>query len=250
MSEAEQGRGGLIVVSICALVSLVILGALGTWQLQRLAWKEGIIAEIEQKQEAPAIDMAQALVKFDAGKDINLTKVEMRGQYEHGRELHLYSLRDGRQGWRIITPMILPDGKLVLVDRGYVPDELKSPGARSAGLPTGDVTVTGNVRLHKEEKGAFTPDNEPEANKWFWYDRTNMLAQVGDKMNLPSVPFFVQLSLPDHQGEWPQAVPVSVRISNSHFGYALTWYGLGAALLGVYGFYVVGWRKKRRKDAL
>lgn len=249
MSDAAGGRLGLIIFSICTLISLVILVSLGTWQLQRLQWKEGLIAEIAQKQSAPAISMMKALELFEAGKPVDLTKVTLTGQYEHGRELHMYSLREGRQGWRIITPMVMADNRMVLIDRGFVPEELKSPENRSTGLPTGDVTVTGNVRRHDEEKGAFTPDNEPDANKWFWYDRTNMMARAGDKMNLPSVPFFVQLSEADHQGEWPQAVPVSVRLSNSHFGYAMTWFALAAALLGVYGFYIFGRRKGRNRDA-
>ncbi|MGI9481940.1 MAG: SURF1 family protein [Hyphomicrobiales bacterium] len=246
-SKTAGSPGGFVVVSIFAAVSLAVLVGLGVWQLQRLSWKTGLIEDITARAaEAPAgLDVIVA--DRQAGKEIRFRRVTLTGTYDHDNELHVYGILNKYPGWRVVTPMILADNKLVLVDRGFVPEEKKQAQLRADGQVEGSVTITGSVRTRPEGKGFFVPANEPESNKWYWYSMTNMLGQVSDKTNATGQLFFVQLDEPDHGGAWPQALKVSPKINNPHLGYALTWFGLALTLLGVYAAYILTAFRKKSK---
>ncbi len=245
-SESDpKPNGGLVAISVFTALALAILIGVGFWQLQRLTWKSGLIAQISERIAAAPVPLETVEAAYGKGEDIRFRRVSLTGVYEHENELHLYSILKGRQGWRAITPFRHGDNELLLVDRGFVPEENKLSATRKDGLPSGEVRISGNVRTHPEQKGAFTPDNQPEINKWFWYDLTNMLGAVIDKKNTKSSVFFVQLDTPDHTAQWPRAVKVSPKLTNNHLGYALTWFGLAITLAGVYVAYVMAWRRRR-----
>ena len=247
MSNATLDRrsGGFVLISIFAAFALAVLIGLGVWQLQRLSWKEGLIAEISARMnEVPAGIDAVAADRL-AGKPIRFRRAQATGIYDHENELHVYAIQDKVQGWRVVTPLKLEDGSLLLVDRGFVPEDKKDQTTRSGDLPVGKVTVTGNIRTYENAGGLFIPDNQPENNKWFWVSISNMFGEVTDKMNAGSHLYILQLESPDHAGSWPRAIKVSPKLSNPHLGYALTWFGLALTLIGVYAaFIVAGSRKK------
>lgn len=248
LTPSRDRQGSLFLVSIFALIAFAILIGLGAWQMQRLAWKEGLIETIRERASAAPVSLETAEEEFLAGTDVRFTQVSVTGTYDHKNELQLYTILKGRQGWRAITPLWFGTGRLVLVDRGFVPDENKSTATRQDGLPGGEVKLIGNIRTHPEKKGTFTPDNEVSANKWFWYDLTNMLANVTGQTGTNPVPFFIQLDRPDHQGTWPKAVAIKPELTNRHLGYALTWYGLALTLAGVYIAYVWSRLRHRKSD--
>jgi surfeit locus 1 family protein len=246
VSQVPVARsGGLLTISICTALALAILVGVGFWQLKRLAWKEGLIAQINEQISAAPVSLETVEEEFFKGRNVRFRKVVISGTYEHEKELHLYSILKGRQGWRVITPLRFGDNRVVLVDRGFVPEENKLTNGRKDGLPIGTVEISGNIRTHLEGKGYFTPPNQPQINKWFWYSVTNMLAAVTDKMNRNASLFFIQLDQPDHQTVWPKVVKVSPKLTNNHFGYALTWFALAITLAGVYAAYVFAWRRRR-----
>lgn len=237
-------RVRFVALTIAVVIATAMLLALGAWQMQRLHWKRDLIARFEARAAAEPVALKAALNMFTGSTDdARFLRVHATGRYDHERELHLYALRKGEPGWHIVTPLQTADGQRVLVIRGFVPDRLKEPRTRAEGAPEGNVEVTGQVR-YGETAGTFTPDNDPSANRWFWRDLTAMQQAAGAGQGTFMLPFFVELEAPDHAARWPEPHPfTAARLHNRHLGYAITWFGLAAALLAIYGVLVFRRRK-------
>ena len=159
----------LVGLTALMLAAFAVLIGLGVWQLKRLHWKEGLIAEIETRTKGEPIGLNQAIAIAREGRDPSYYRVRVEGRFDHAKELYLYAVSEGRAGWHVITPLKTGDGEVVLIDRGFVPDELRNPASRAKARSSGTVAVTGIVRV-PETQGTFTPDNEVGANRWFWRD--------------------------------------------------------------------------------
>ena len=146
----------LVGLTALTLAAFAVLIGLGVWQLKRLAWKEGLIAEIETRTKAPPITLAEAMAIAREGRDPSYYRVKVEGSFDHAKELYLYAVSEGRVGWHVITPLKTEAGDVVLVDRGFVPDELKSPASRPQGELAGAVAVSGIVRV-PETQGCLHP---------------------------------------------------------------------------------------------
>jgi surfeit locus 1 family protein len=224
----------LVGLTALTLAAFAVLIGLGVWQLKRLAWKEALIAEIETRTKAPPITLAEAMAIAREGHDPSYYRVKVEGSFDHAKELYLYAVSEGRVGWHVITPLKTEAGDVVLVDRGFVPDELKSPASRPQGELAGAVAVSGIVRV-PETQGAFTPDNEIGANRWFWRDLEAMARSIGAA---DVAPFYLEAEKSDVPGGWPEGGQTRLDIPNNHLQYAITWFLLAAALLVIYGVYV------------
>ncbi len=236
-----MGRG-LPGFTALAIVAFAVVVGLGFWQLQRLQWKEGLIAKIEARTKAPPIGLEDAAATAAQGEDPSYYRVRVSGRFDHAKERYLFALSDeGRAGWHVITPLTTEDGETVLIDRGFVPDHLKDPALRAEGELEGVVAVTGLVRL-PDRQGAFTPDNEPEANRWFWRDKDALARSMLPGESVRVAPFFLEAEKGEAPGGWPEGGQTRLDLPNNHLQYAITWFLLAAALLGVYGAYV--WKAK------
>jgi surfeit locus 1 family protein len=224
----------LVGLTAATFAAFALLVGLGVWQLQRLAWKEGLINEIESRTKADPISLDQAIALAREGHDPSYYRVSVEGHFEHADELYLYAISEGRAGWHVITPLVTATGETVLIDRGFVPDALRSPASRPKGELTGVVTVTGVVRP-PEGQGSFTPNNEIAVNRWFWRDLAAMAAAVGTD---DAAPFYLEAEKSDVPGGWPEGGQTQLELPNNHLQYALTWFLLAASLLIVYGVYV------------
>jgi surfeit locus 1 family protein len=229
-----MARGGfrpLLWPTVVAAGAFLVLLGLGTWQLDRLAWKEGLIAQRQGAMAAPAIPLPET---FPDPKALEYRRVWVEGRFRHDRELYLTSrfYRD-KPGYQVITPLVLADGATVLVNRGFVPLAAKDPATRPAGQVTGTVRVEGVVRL-SAAPGWFTPDNEPAGNLWFYPDVAQMAAAAG----LAGVrPVFVEAGPAPNPGGLPIGGQTQVDLPNDHLQYAITWYSLAAALAVIYGLF-------------
>src|SRR4051812_40148331 len=148
-----------------------LLVSLGIWQLERKAWKEGLIARIEARAYGPPGALAREAdwPSWSAAGD-EFRRVRLTGTFRHELEVQLHGLarlRDSAiQGYYVFTPLTLDTGATAIVNRGFVPTELRDPAARAAGQVAGQVTVTGLVRA-PEAGGWFLPPNDPGRNEWF-----------------------------------------------------------------------------------
>jgi len=228
---------GLVGLTALMLAGLALLIGLGVWQLKRLEWKQGLIAQIEARTKGPPITLEDAVALAGQGRDPSYYRVRVDGRFHHAKERYLYAVSEGRVGWHVITPLETEDGDIVLVDRGFVPDELKDPSARALGQVENVITVTGIVRT-PETQAVFTPDNEPKVNRWFWRDLAGMARSMFPAGTIDVAPFFLEADKSKVPGFWPEGGQTRLEIPNNHLQYAITWFLLATVLLIVYGLYV------------
>ena len=234
-----RSHPSLLLISVFALAGIAVLVALGTWQLQRLAWKETLTERINTRLKQAPVAFQEAMKQREDGQDVDFLRVRLRGRYDHSKAQHFYALNKGQFGWRMLTPLRPQSGPPVLIDRGFVPDPQKAVAEATA---EGPLEVVGALRLDYVPKELFTPDNDPGANSWYWFDVAALRTVTGLSELRPMV---IQLDTPDHPGQWPAATALSPNLPNKHFGYALTWFGLAITLLGVYIAFIVQERRKR-----
>jgi surfeit locus 1 family protein len=230
---------GLIGFTALALAALAVLIGLGVWQIKRLHWKEGLIAAIDARTKGEPIGLDQAIALAKKGRDPSYYRVRVEGRFDNTKERYLFSqsISDGTPGWHVITPFTTTEGEFVLIDRGFMPDNLKDPSTRASGEIEGVTTLTGVVRA-PETQGLFTPNNEPVANRWFWRDLNGMVYSMFPTATLDVPPFFIDAEKSDVPGGWPEGGQTRLELPNNHLQYAITWFGLALALIVIYGFYV------------
>ena len=208
------------------LIGAGILCALGVWQLQRLEWKEGKIAEIEQRLSTKDVGMpANPTYEVD-----NYRGVEVGGELD-GPELHvLTSLKPDGPGFRVIRKLDVLDGRMILADLGFIPEAQKNDD-RIAGA----IFIQGNL-IWPDETDGFTPEPNLERNIWFARDVDKMAAALGTEPIMVSA-----RSIVPEMNTTP--MPVTVNIANDHLEYAITWFSLMAVWIMMTLFWV--WRIKR-----
>jgi surfeit locus 1 family protein len=228
-----------IALTLSAAIALAILCGLGVWQLQRLDWKEGLIAQIEARMDGEAVPLPRAL---DWPDDWRFRRVMLEGEFLHDAESHRTGKAEaGRIGYRVFTPLRRTDGGgVVMVERGWVPDPLKDPAARPGSLPEGVQRITGVIRL-PDERNYFTPADDPGANMWFASDPRAMAAATG--LTAPDWYVVAETS----PGEWPRAGKPELSLRNNHLEYAMTWFSLGGVLLVI--FVIMGFRRGREAES-
>jgi surfeit locus 1 family protein len=212
-----------------AAVTLVCL-ALGFWQVQRLHWKEGLIAAREAALAAPPVAPPHDSTEARA---LDLRRIADQGTFLNAKETLVYAIGpDGAAGFDVLTPLREPSGRLVLVNRGFVPTALKDPATRQAGEPKGMVRIAGLVRLAPTARpGWFTPENRPQSGDWYWVDQR----AIADAAGLPALaPFYIDADATPNPGGWPKGRAQLPPLPNSHLQYAITWFSLAVAAVAIF----------------
>lgn len=218
-------------LTLAVAIAFAILIGLGTWQVQRLHWKEGLLARIAALQAAPAQPVGPVLDRVAQGGDADFTRVKATCPgLAKAPFVELYTLRDGQAGVRLMSACRVAGSAYgsVLVDRGYVAD---TTSARPPVDPadTTPVELVGVLR-QPEAGNRFSPPNTPQ--RWYVRDVPGMAAALKAPKPAPLVIMAETATNPGWKGLVPAPIPAD--IPNRHLEYALTWYGLAAALLGVY----------------
>ena len=242
--KADAGRGGAVLLVVLGLAVLAVLLALGTWQVQRLQWKEGLIAAIDARVASAPRPLADIETQLAQTGDVDYWPVTVAGTFRHEGERHFFATHKGLSGYFVHTPLALDDGRLVLVNRGFVPFDRKDPASRPEGQVTGRVEIAGLSRNRVEDKpNAFMPDNDPARNVFYWKDLDAMAASTGVGAPGDYLPLFIDADDAPNPGGLPVGGTTLIELPNSHLQYAVTWYGLAAALAGVLGAWL--WRRWR-----
>lgn len=216
----------MILPLLFGLVGAAILIGLGTWQVQRLQWKEGLIATAEAKIAMPAVALP---AQPDPVADRYLS-VTVQGRFL-GPEAHvLTSIQGQGPGFLVIAAYQTDDGRRILVDRGFVPET-----AKTAPRPPREVAVTGNLNWPDDVNSATPPPDEGRGI-WFGRDVAAMASALGTEP--------LMLIARSDTGDGVQAQPVSATFRNDHLGYAITWFSLAVVWLGMTVSYL--WRIRRR----
>ncbi len=241
-TPARRHRFPWITLIIGAIVFAILI-ALGTWQVERLYWKEGLLAEIEDRTHAAPASLADTEKVWADQKDVDYRTVTATGRLLNDRERHYFATFDGYSGFYVYTPLLLDDGRTVFVNRGFVPYDKKDPAKRAEGQIEGQVTINGLARNPLSSKpSSIVPDNDLATNIYYWKDLATMADQSGiepDKL----VPFFIDADKAPNPGGLPIGGVTIIDLPNSHLQYAVTWYGLAATLVAIMGV----WLRRRYK---
>jgi surfeit locus 1 family protein len=222
------------------LVSLAVLAlcGLGVWQVKRLQWKTDLLARVQALQYAPAEPLNVALNHVQAGRDVDFIRVTTACESgSPAPAARVYTVTDDGPGWRPIVLCRLKAGpySAVLLDLGFEPD-----GARAAdttlAAPPELVGVLRSAPRHRPFMA--TPVNGP--GEFGWRDAHGIAAALGAP---DAAPVFLMLEQPAAaKAIRPQPAPID--IPNNHLGYAITWFGLAAALIAIY---IAALMSRRRK---
>lgn len=232
-----KGRGPAWILLAAALLC-ALFTALGTWQIQRLGWKKGLIARTEARVHAapqPPPERGAWAAIGAAPLDFEYQRLRLDGEFLHAEEALVQAVTTLGAGFWVLTPLQLANGSIVLVNRGFVPPERRDPAQRQAPAPTGLVAVTGLLRI-SEPGGGFLRDNDPAARRWHSRDVAAIAAAYG----LPAdrvAPYFVDAEATP-AGQWPVGGLTVLRFTNNHLVYALTWFAL-AAMVAAAGWFVL-----------
>jgi surfeit locus 1 family protein len=213
--------------TIAALVMTAILVGLGVWQLERLQWKLGLIAEVNGHMTAPPVSLA-AILKMPPD-EAQYRRVALNGRFDNKAEAYVFTTGpEGEAAYHVLTPFETDDGHTLLVDRGYIPKDKLDPATRVA--PEGETRVVGVWRV-PDAPGAFTP--APDLAHRTWYARDLAGIAAADRIKLVA-PVLVEAGPAPNPGGWPKGGQTVVSFRNQHLSYAITWFGLAAGLIGVY----------------
>jgi surfeit locus 1 family protein len=281
--RAPRSTGTRIGMAVTAIALFCVFTMLGTWQVQRRAWKLDLIARVDQRVQAPAVppppptEWSQVTAANSEYRHVRVT-----GTFLNESETLVQALTELGTGYWVLTPLRLADGSLLMVNRGFVPPERRDRAAHEAGAATVDATVTGLLRI-SEPKGAFLRRNDP--TKGLWYSRD--VEAIAAARGLSRVaPYFVdeEAGAGEEQrvadasvgtgggvvganrtavgsdgelvaanggqaaAQAPASAPVGgltvIAFRNTHLTYAITWYGL--ALMVLVGAWIVIREERRR----
>lgn len=247
MTECQASRRFPWGVLIASGIALVILLALGTWQVERLYWKEALIASTNERIKEPPLPLVEMEKLYKEKGTVEYLPMTVSGTFMHQGERHFLSTYEGAAGYNVYTPLMLEDGRFVLVNRGFVPYEKKDPATRADGQLDGPVSITGLARDPLFAKpGFFLPENDIAKNIFYWKDWAAM-AESADLPDLNQVvPFFIDADNKPNPGGLPIGGVTIIDFPNNHLQYAVTWYGLALALMGVVGTWLWRYRKSPR----
>ncbi|MDA7828945.1 SURF1 family protein [bacterium] len=205
---------------------ITLFCTLGTWQLYRLQWKMELISEITFGLNSTPIEYSNSIEK-------NYQRVVSNGFYNFKDQIYLYSLNQkGKPGFDVITPFETVGKEIVLVNRGWIPKELKElPEINSI---QGSTTITGLLRkIYKAN--IFKPNNDIKGNIWFSLNLNDMEKFTGKKFSN----FIIYLE--DIEVKAPSPRKITVDVPNNHLKYAITWYSIAISIL----LYYLYFRKKK-----
>lgn len=240
-------RSNLIILG-CMAAGIVILVMLGSWQVKRLFWKEALLEQIQSRTKQAAISVSDITSEAVTPQTHNYTPAFAKGAFDHSKEVFYYTSGESGAGWNVHTPLVLEDGSVLIVNRGFVPFEMKETEQRSAGQLTGTQTIKGLIIVPKAEKpNSFVPDNAPQKREFYWRDLPAMAAVIGEGSESKFKTFFLDADKTPNPGGLPIGGATIVSLPNNHLQYAATWYGLALTLLGV-GSYFLYTRRREEDD--
>ncbi len=236
MSAPETHGGGrkrfrpTFWATVFTIPALVILLGLGTWQLQRLGWKEEQIAIRQERSQPPGIELP---ARFPDPAGVEFFRVRLTGEFLHDQEFYLGArTENGRVGIAVVTPFRLTDGRVLLVNRGWVPEDRRDPATRAEGQLQGEIEIAALLRTDGWKGVDFAkPPNKPEDRFYFWLDLPVMADYVDQPIITEVYADAVATEIP---GGLPIGGQTRIQLKNDHLEYAITWYSFAVILAVIY----------------
>ena len=247
MSQSRRPNPVMTWTFVVLMLALAATCAwLGTWQMQRLAEKEALIATVDERLDAAPIPVPTS--DQWAGLDVealNYQPVSLTGAFRYNQTVTVFtSLANARgpasgPGYWVVTPFVLADGGTVFVNRGFVPQDFQEAAVTDGEGDEVQVTISGLLRP-ADAAGMMTPGPDT-SNRIEWVRDPQRLAALGDPALAPFAPFYVDMPAGE-PGQLPQGGETVVEFPNNHLGYAYTWYGFAIVAVVMLGFWL--WRER------
>lgn len=208
---------------------VLVFVALGTWQVQRLFWKLDLIARVDARIHAEPVAAPGPIEwpRINAADD-EYRRVTATGTLLNDREVLVQAVTERGAGFWVVTPLETADRGTILINRGFVPPDRRMPATRPEGQLSGEVSVTGLLRM-TEPGGGFLRENDAAGNRWFSRD----VAAIAARQGLTNVaPYFIDADATANPGGLPVGGLTVVQFRNSHAVYAFTWYTLALMSIG------------------
>jgi len=202
--------------ALSTVVMLVVLIGLGLWQLNRMAWKQGLLDQIALAEAQSAIDLPETPAAFAKIRLTGVFREDLWSLYgAQGRD----TVRSTQMGAQLLGVMDLASGGAVLVALGWVPGLNVHPAA-------GPATIEGFIRP-AEPAGLFAARDDLRTRRFYSLDPATIGAALGVKLAPYTVIAIGPAGLPDPARSLP-------RPANNHFGYALTWFSFAVILIVIF----------------
>ncbi len=211
-----------LIPTLFIVIAFSMLFSLGMWQVQRLQWKNTVIAQVQEAQNQP---MLGTLPQEIEGLDYR--KVILTGTFVHEHSMHMVGRpQNAPPGFFVVTPFRLDDdGRIILVNRGYAPTNMESK-------PDTVQTVEGIIRPIRAKR-PFSPQNAADKNVWFYED----IPAMSQATTLELTPIVVEQTGKPAKDVYPQPSDGKISVRNDHLNYAITWFALAAISLIMFTCY-------------
>jgi surfeit locus 1 family protein len=235
------------------LGSITLFIYLALWQVERLRWKNSLINQLDKYKDTEYVDFDSR--SFNQNNDL-FKKVNLYGSFLHENEilLHAKYLNSERKkkeiGYHVITPFVTTDGTIVLVNRGWVPEEYKTINDRTESRVQNNIDqpVQGIIRKSKGKAPWFMPKNMPEKDVWFWANIPEIIDRLKATTELENIkPVYVQQTNLTTYNDFQYPIPVSENIEfyNQHLTYVITWFSLAFITALMWFFWLRSEEKKK-----
>jgi len=218
-----EGRRRIIPVA-ALLLCAALFSALGVWQVKRLAWKEALIAQVTAVTKAPPVP-ADTLPFTPPAPALEYRHVTLSGQFEPQASALVTALTELGGGYWQMVPLRLEDGRMVWINRGFLPLGTKREAA-IASVPRGVVAITGLLR-RSDPDGDWLRTNDPAAERWYF----RAIPTLSAARHIQTAAWFVDAQGPQRAGDAVPGLTV-LQFPNNHLQYALTWFALALGSLG------------------
>ncbi len=214
---------------MATFIAVCILVALGVWQLERLAWKQGLLAQVARAEQAPPVPLGREIPPL-------FTRVSVHGTLRPDAALYGAEVRGeggaAQMGAQLLEVLDRDDGPQVLVDLGWLPVQ-----RHASPVPvTGSFSGIGYVRLPERASWLSAPD-DLEGRHFYTLDPVT----IAGSLKAANVAPFTIVAMGQAASGRPQPASALPQPVNNHLNYALTWFGLAASLIAV----LVAWSVKR-----
>jgi cytochrome oxidase assembly protein ShyY1 len=231
----------LVLLSITVVVSTTCV-RLGIWQWHRLQARRSYNAAVSAGMSRPPASLEDL---YPAGQALDRAsllyrRVFVTGTYDESDEVVLYGrAQQGSPGNHVLTPILMSDGRAVIVDRGWVPFTTSPPPVSTAAPPPGPVTVTGVLEPSDPPGKIGTQDRHVTTTT------TIDVPALAEQIPYTTLPLYLWLQTqePGQPSGSPAPAPLPPLSEGPHEGYMLQWFAFALIFCG--GYLLLVWRQAR-----
>ena len=207
-------------ITLISIIISLICFSLSIWQIKRLFWKSNLIDNLEIAYKSPPIKINNLHGDL---REFKYKKVSAEGIFINKKNMYIEPrVYKGQVGFNLLTPLLLKDGRIILIDRGWIREKkfFNDDNEKNIFLQ-GILKESGKTNF-------FTPANVPKDNSWFYVDISQMSEYVGFNL-IKHV--YLELINKNDLNNYPIAKEPKVALLNNHLQYAITWAILGFVFL-------------------